>query len=122
VIVDLRPTQALHASATKRHIASLLSAGLGVGGQTLPPKKRPNGKPLGGELPGLILQAPVVATQAGWSIEFKDPARPFHEGLGKNRPPPRPIIGLTAAERQTQVAGLARVAAKQITARLMRGS
>lgn len=122
MIVDLQPTQALHARLTKQLFASRLSAGQGIGGALLPPKKRNNGRPLGGKLPGLILQAPVVATQAGWSIEFKDPTEPFDRGLGRNRPPARPIIGLTDTERRTQVAGLVRVATKQIEARIRRGS
>lgn len=121
-IVDLRPTQAIHATATKRLIASRLASGQGVGGARLAPKKRDNGRPLGGKLPGLILQAPVVATQAGWTIDFKDPTEPFDKGVGRNRPPARHIIGLTPGERRTQVAGLMQVASKQITARLQRAS
>lgn len=120
MIVDLQPTQLLHATVTRGLIASRLAAAQGVGGQGLAPKKRPNGRPLGGRLPGLILAAPIVATQARWSISFKDPTESFQTGGGGK--PPRPIVGLTAAERRTQVAGLMRVASKQITARLRSGS
>lgn len=79
-----------------RELADAVRGGRGFDGRALAPKKRPDGKPVGGPGMASIVQgASVEVRDEGFDIRWDNEAlEAFHEG--NNRQPARPVIGWTA--------------------------
>ena len=96
--MDLRPLHRRQALRLSSLFALRLSAGLGVGGRPLVPRR--DGGALGGSLPSTLTSGFVLlAHDDGWTLSYA--AWPnvgrFHRGDGRGSPA-RPIVGLTQSE------------------------
>lgn len=95
-VIDLQRFWEVEGTSLKLGQAQRLSRGLGLDGQPLAPKKRPDGAPLGGELPRYIAAAPVQAAQTGFTVLHDEITESFHRG---GPGPARPILGVPRLER-----------------------
>lgn len=121
MIVYLAPQHARQGTRVRERIASRLRAGQGVGGAPLAPKRNPDGRSLGGDLPAAISSTSVQADHRGFSLVFGERVDRFHEGAPP-RQAPRQIVGLTGGDVDQLVREDAELAAAQITRALRGGS
>lgn len=101
-MIELAPTYREIGERSKRAGAARLRAGQGVRKNgavfALPPKREPDGRPVGGDLPKVIEQGVVTVQADGCTISWPSKAlETFHAGRPRQRG--RRVIGLSKAER-----------------------
>lgn len=103
-----------------RLFAHRLRAGRGVGGRSLRRKERPDGQPLGGRIPHDLLRGAIFASVNGFMLSYSrfPHIGYFHRGRRSHGQPPRPIVGITKAERAESLKRARRVVARAINRRL----
>lgn len=69
-----------------------------VSGGALPKKKVPDGRPLGGDLPGALKAGRVFLDSKGFSVIYSRVVEEFDRG-GRGKPA-RPIVGIDRAQRE----------------------
>ena len=124
--LDLRTPLRREAEAVRARFAARLRRGLGVGGRRLA-RKRDGLRPLGysdssGGIPAELLRGAITVHAGGFRISYAERSLVgyFHAGdslvgaFGRGRPP-RPIVGVTAAERREITRSLARDVARQLS-------
>jgi hypothetical protein len=119
---NLDPLFRRQGEENKRTTAVRLTSGVGLKGKALEPKKRRDGRPLGGRsvLQG-IAAGRVSVYPDGFSVLYPANVGLFHRG-DKVDQPPRPIVGMSKAEREKFQQQAADEIAKQLTAHLARGA
>jgi len=85
----------------KKEIIARLARGEGTEGKLAPLKRpRPDGRPLGGRLPGLLRKQQIYVKRSGFKVWWPNriSLNSFQKGSTKLRKPPRKIMGATARE------------------------
>ena len=94
----LRKLFAQLARESKRAAADRLRAGRDVNGRALPRKKESDGRPLGGNLPSLIMQGVIRVASDGFRIVYRSKPLLYFQ-LGNSRQRPRPVLGHDRQQR-----------------------